>query len=161
MSEELEVRYRRARAWLARVRSSAEAIEPLVREIAALEDARTRTLPWQTRSGGGGGGSIGAHSDPTASEAERRMASLDTLIASKRHELDVLTDTVGECGAALDRMRHTMGERHAQAIELYYIDRADTWSEVASEMDVSYRHLGRLRNQAYAWIEVHCRKFLV
>ncbi len=161
MSEELDVRWRRARSWLARVRAAASSIEPLVREIAALKDARTRTLPWQTRSGGGGGGSGGAHSDPTASEAERRMASLVSLIAGKRHELDVLTDTVGECGAALDRMRHTLCERHAQAIEMYYIDGADTWSEVASEMDVSYRHLGRLRNQAYAWIEVHCRKFLV
>ena len=160
MSEELEVRYRRARAWLNRVRAAASSIEPFVREIAALEDARACTLPWQTRSGGGGGGSVGAHSDPTASEAERRMASLDALIASKRHELDVLTDTVGECGAALDRMRHTLGERHAQAIELYYIDGADTWSEVANEMGCHRQTLWRLRDEAYAWIEVHCRMFL-
>ena len=161
MSEELDVRWRRARAWLALVRAAAEAIEPKVREIAALEDARACTLPWQTRSGAGGGAHVGAHCDPTASEAERRMASLDALIAGKRHELDVLTDTVGECGAALDRMRHMLGERHAQAIELYYIDRADTWSEVAGEMGLSYRWVTSLRNEAYAWIEVHCRRFLV
>lgn len=160
MSECLDVRWTRARAWLERVRSCAAAIDPLVREMSGYEDARDSMLPWRSTTRGGGS-AIGAHSDPTASAAERRMAELEDLIAESRRRLVALQDVVGECGGVLTRMAVELGERHAQAIELYYIDVADTWSEVAREMGISYRHLSRIRNQAYAWIEDRCRKFLV
>lgn len=160
MTECLEVMWPRARAWLERVRAASAAIEPLVREMSGYEDARDSMLPWRSTPRGGGS-AIGAHSDPTASQAERRMAELEDLIADRRRRLVALQDVVGECGGVLARMAEELGERHAKAMELYYVDVADTWSDVAREMGVSYRHLGRIRNQAYAWIEDRCRKFLV
>lgn len=159
MSEELEVRWRRARAWLERVRVASSRIEPLVREIDGLKDARAEMLPWQTGKGGRGSG-VGAHSDPTATQAERRIEGLDELIADKQAKLDAQIRTVGECGEILDAMAAKLGERHAKALELYYIDGADTWSEVAGELGISYSWLCRLRNEAYPWIEAHCRRLL-
>ena len=158
MSECLDVRWTRARAWLERVRSCAAAIDPLVREMSGYEDARESMLPWRSTSRGGS--AIGAHSDPTASAAERRMAELEDLIAESRRRLVALQDVVGECGSALARMAVELGERHAQAIELYYVDVADTWSDVAREMGGHRQTVWRLRDEAYAWIETHCRRFL-
>lgn len=160
MTECLEVGWPRARAWLERVRAASAAIEPLVREIAALTEAKDAVQSWRT-SGSGGGRAHGVHSDPTASQVERRMSELGETIADRRRRLDAALRVVGECGIMLDRMRVSLGERHASALELYYVDVADTWSDVAREMGVSYRHLSRIRNQAYAWIEDRCRKFLV
>ena len=159
MSEELEVRWRRARAWLERVRAASSRIEPLVREIDALKDARTEMLPWQTGKGGGGSG-VGAHSDPTATQAERRIEGLDELIADRQAKLDAQVRTVGDCGMALEAMAGRLGERHAKALELYYIDGADTWSEVAGELGISYSWLCRLRNEAYPWIEARYGRLL-
>lgn len=159
MSEELEVRWRRARAWLERVRVASSRIDPLVREIDGLKDARAEMLPWRTGKGGGGSG-VGAHSDPTATQAERRIEGLDEFIADKQARLDAQIRTVGECGEILDAMAARLGERHAKALELYYIDGADTWSEVAHELGVSYRHLNRIRSVAYEWIEANYRNLL-
>ena len=146
-------------AWLERVRSAAARIEPLVREIAALRDANAEMLPWQTRSAGNGA-CVGAHSDPTASEAERRIQELGELIADRSRLLEAMQAVVGECGGVLADMAARLGPKHALALELYYVDLADTWSEVADEMGISYRWLCKLRNEAYSWIETHCRTFL-
>lgn len=159
MSECLDVRWRSARTWLERVRAASAAIEPLVREMSGYEDARDSMLPWRSTSRGGSSG-VGAHSDPTASAAERRMAELEDLIAESRRRLVALQDVVGECGSALARMGEELGERHAKAMELYYVDVADTWSDVAREMGCHRQTVWRLRDEAYAWIETHCRRFL-
>lgn len=153
MAECLEVKHGTALAWLEKVRRASSNIEPLVREIAALEDARDQMLPWRSGSGGHGGGA--AHSDPTATEAERRMGDLDELIADRARRLDAMQGIVGDCGTMLGRMAECLGVIHAQAIELYYLDLADTWSEVAAEIGVSSRHLQRIRSDAYGWIEEH------
>lgn len=159
MSEELEVKYPRARAWLDLVRKAARCVESLQREISALEDARDELLPWQARGSGAGG--HGTHSDPTASEAESRMEGLSALIASRRAELDMLTDRIGACGSVLMAMGSALTERHAQALELYYVDLADTWSDVAEEMGVTAKTVYRMRLEAYAWIESACRSVLL
>lgn len=160
MSECLEVEHRAARAWLDRVRRASAAIEGAVRELAALKDAKAKTLVWRT-SGAGTATGAGTHSDPTASEAERRMGELDVLIVEAERRLVLLQDQVGECGTMLDCMGEELGRRHAKAIELYYIDLAPTWSEVAEEMECSYRWLCKLRENAYAWIETNFREALV
>lgn len=159
MSEDLDVRWRRARSWLERVRAASSAIEPLVREIAALEEAMRTVQPWQS-SGHDGGGTHGTHSDPTASQAERRMAELAEVIADRRRRLEAAQDVVGECGAMLDRMRSALGDRHADALELYYVDRAPTWSAVACEMGCGKTRVWQLRCEAYAWLEQHCRNLV-
>lgn len=159
MAEDLEVRYPRARAWLETVRAAARRIEPLVREMSALADARDEMLPWQARGAGGGSGA-GAHSDPTAQEAERRMVELGRLIEERRQALAACQDHVGACLAVLGRMRVSLGERHATALELYYVDLAPTWSDVAGEMGCGISTIYRMRDKAYGWIEVNCKSNL-
>jgi len=160
MSESLEVMWPRARAWLERVRRAAHQIEPLTREIRGLEEARDEMLPWWRKSSGTSHGHS-THSDPTASEAERRIAELGELIDAKRQELGVMQDVVGALLCVLDAMGDALTVRHARAIELYYIDCAPTWTDVAWEMECGRTTLWKLRLEAYAWIETRCQKNLV
>ena len=159
MSEELDVMWRNVRAWLDSVRRAAAGIEPLVREIRALEDARDEMLGWRTKASGSGHGA-GAHSDPTAATAEQRMCELDDLIEGKRGEWERKVAYVGTCGEVLERMGEAIGEKHAFALELYYVDGADTWSDVACEMRISRTRLWQMRIESYAWIDTHCRNVL-
>lgn len=156
MGEHLEVSWPRARAWLESVRRAAARVEPTHREIAALVAAREEVCEWRLRGSGGGHGA-GAHSDPTAAEAERRICELDDLIADRRARLIVLEDEVGSALAVLARMARSLGRWHADALELYYVDLAPTWSDVACEMGVSRTRLWQLRTEAYAWVESNCR----
>ena len=160
MAEDLDVRWLEVRAWLERVRRAAGRMEPLAREIDALRCARAQMLPWRAGGGGSGGASVGAHSDPTATEAERRMVSLDAEIADAQCRLDALTYVVGECGTVLDEMATRLGEKHARAFEWYYIDRMPTWSEVARELGVTRQRVWQLRVEAYAWIDANHRNKL-
>lgn len=97
----------------------------------------------------------GTHSDPTAREAQERMGSLDERIGRVRARCDECERVVGECLRVLSDMRRELGARHADVLELYYVDCAATWSEVAWEMGVSRSTVARLRDEAYAWIEVN------
>ena len=159
MSEELDVMWRSVRAWLESVRRASAEIEPLTREIRALEDARAEMLGWRTKTSGAGHGA-GAHSDPTATAAEQRMCELDDLILAKRGEWERRVALVGACGEVLEYMGQSVGEKRRDALELYYVDCADTWSDVAREMGVSIKTLYRLRIEAYAWIETNCRNII-
>ena len=159
MSEELDVMWRSVRAWLESVRRASAEIEPLTREIQALEDARAEMLGWRTKASGAGHGA-GAHSDPTATAAEQRMCELDDLILAKRGEWERRVAEVGACGEVLEHMGDAIGEKHKDALELYYVDCADTWSDVANEMGISRTRLWQMRIESYAWIDTHCRNVL-
>ncbi len=149
----------RACEWLARVRLASSRIEGLRRELSVLEDARRNCLPWQTRGSATYGSMGGTHSDPTASEAQARIEGLDERIADVRAACDECERIVGECLRMLDEMRHDLGERHADVIELYYVDRADTWSEVAWEMGRHRDTIRAWRNKAIEWIDVHSARY--
>jgi hypothetical protein len=129
-------------------------VEPLRRELAGLLSARDEVLGWRVS---GGGGSRPVHSDPTAAEAEGRIGELGALIRDAQARIDATEGIVGDALRVIERMRSRLGARHADAVELYYIDRAPTWSDVASEMGVSASTLYRLREQAYAWVEERCK----
>ena len=151
----------RACEWLARVRLASSRIEGLRRELSVLEDARRDCLPWTTRGSATHGSMGGTHSDPTATEAQARIEGLDERIADVRAACDECERIVGDCLRMLDIMRHELGERHADVIELYYVDRADTWSEVAWEMGVSRRTVCRMRDEAFVWIDCVCPRFVL
>lgn len=152
MPEQLEVTNRSARAWLDSVRKASARIECLVRELSALRDARDEYTSFRT-SGSGCGSSHGTHSDPTAAQAEAHMVQLEALIADRAAALGHAQSVVGWCLRVLDGMRRDLGERHAMAIELYYVDLAPTWSDVADEMRCDRTTVWRLRTESYAWIE--------
>ena len=145
-----------ARDWLEMVRHASSRIEDLQRELSGLLDAKRDCVPWTT--GSGGGGTAHTHSDPTASRAMGR-AGLDAEIAKTQAELDRCVALVGEFGQLLGQMRVELGPRHADAMEVYYVDGAATWTEVADEMDMSRRAACRLRDTAIWWITCTCPRF--
>ena len=145
-----------AREWLELVRAAAGEIESLQRELSGLMAAHDQCVSWHT-SHGGGGPCVGTHSDPTASLAQARMSELDAMVADVRAKLDERINLVGECGELLMRMERELGRKYRDVIEIYYIDLADTWSEVACEMGITYRHVQRLRDVAYEWMDRHVR----
>ena len=143
---------RDARAWLESVRRAVAGIEPAVRELSALEDARDETLPWKARGAAAGHGQ-GTHGDPTAEQAERRMSELGELIAKAQARLDGLQETVGVCLRMLDDMGRELGPNHVNVIELYYVNRAETWSEVAWELGLHRNTVRAIRDESYIWLE--------
>jgi hypothetical protein len=153
MSEELGVRWAHVRWWLESVRRAASEIEPLQRELVALEDAKRDCLPWQIKGSTLYASMGGTHSDPTASEAQARMDGLDEQIGRVRVRYNECERIVGNCLRMLDAMRRELGERYAVVLELYYVDRAPTWSDVAHEMGISRRAVCRLRDEAYEWVD--------
>lgn len=146
--------YPAAREWLDGVRVAAGRIEPLRRELVGLMDARDEVTTWKPR---GRGGSKRTHSDPTAAQAEQRMGELDALISDVQTRIDANEEVVGEALKIIERMRTYLGRRHGDVVELYYVDCAQTWQEVADELRVSPTTVWRLRVEAYAWVEAHCK----
>ena len=151
MSEVLDVKWPTVRAWLDRVRHAASAIEPLVREMAAMQDAYDQTLSWHTS---GGGSYRQVYSDPTATQAMARAQSFGVQLADMARRLDALTDMVGEGGKVICAMGDALSEDHSLAFELYYIDCAETWRDVADEIGCSVKTLYRMRERGYAWIDM-------
>ncbi len=143
-----------AREWFDRVRKSAGAIEPCQSSLRALVEARELMEPWGT---GGGGGSKAPHSDPTATAAMSRMDGLESTIKDLEAELESHTDIVGEGLKVLEAVSSVVGDKHAQALELYYIDRADTWSDVACEMGLSVKPVRNMRDHALQWVDAHVK----
>lgn len=135
-----------------RVRDAAGRVEGCRRELSALEYAMDEVTPWQPRAHGGG--ARGASSDPTASLAHARIEGLGREIEAKRAELDGLVEVVGAGLAVIERVRHAVGARAADALELYYVDRSPTWSAVADELGVSLRTVQRDRDRALDWMDI-------
>jgi hypothetical protein len=137
------------------VRDCAGLLDGLHQELRALIDARDACLPWQTKGSPMYGSMGGSTSDPTATQAISRMDGLSeqierlTVAANERERI------VGDCLRMLDEMRHDLGERYAVVLELYYVDCAATWSEVACEMGMSRVHLYRIRDVAWSWADAY------
>jgi len=58
-------------------------------------------------------------------------------------------------------MRRELGERYADVLELYYVDCADTWSEVSWEMGISRMHLYRIRDAAWSWADAYIVRHVI
>lgn len=140
-----------ATEWLEQVRIASGRIEWLTRELSALEDARAQCVPWRTKGSGVSVASGGLHSDPTQSEAFAREG-LEERIEVTRHALDECQSIVGDCLRLLDSVSRHVSPRASLALEIYYIDRAATWSEVAREMGRARSSVGFLRDQALTWL---------
>lgn len=136
---------------LERVRSCSMALDSLHSELEALRYAEREVVPW-TPCGSGSGPSTRTHSDPTATVAASRAGLADRierLVAC----IEEAERVVGEGLRLIDMVRGGLGAAHADVLEIYYIDGAATWSEVAEELGVSRMQVWRLRNNAYEWIE--------
>ena len=140
-----------AQSWLEGVRLHAMNLDVLARELSVLEEAERECLAWSPR--GKGTPRKGSCGDPTASTARARMEGLALQISAKARELAESERVVGDCLRALAVLEAGMGRRHRLAIEVYYVDCASTWSEVACEIGVTVRHVRRLRDAAFAWLD--------
>jgi L-rhamnose isomerase len=76
-------------------------------------------------------------------------------IADTRREYEALADEIAACGELLETVGSEVSKDAADALELWALDLAGTWSEVAEEMGVSRRTVARLRDQAFAWLNHH------
>lgn len=139
--------------WLERVRVASRMIEELTRDVSALEYARDECVPWQTRGSGASVAAGGLHSDPTQRDALAREG-LKEQIREARRQLDECESLVGDCLRLLSSVSRWVGPDASLALELYYVDRAHTWSEVADEMGMSRRTVCRERDQALAWLSL-------
>jgi hypothetical protein len=101
----------------------------------------------------------GSHSDPTASEAQARIEGLDSQIVDVRSKLDERIRLVGECGELLMRMERELGACYADVIEAYYIDCADTWSEVAWDMGKHRDTVRMWRDAAFDWLDANSARY--
>lgn len=137
--------------YLTGVRRAAMSIEPLRSELATLEEAAARGGCFE-RHGSGGPHGRGTTSDPTARAAEERIDTLPGRIADARGRLAEAGRVVGDCLAMLADMGRELGEGHALAVELYWVDGASTWSEVAEEMGRPVSTVWRMRDLAYRWM---------
>lgn len=137
--------------WWECVRRSARAIEPTLRELDALADADEECLSWYPS--GGGSSARGGTSDPTADMALRRTHDLDRIIAETQARLDELEETVGDALRLLPMIAACVSARAAEVLELYYVDLADTWSEVADALGVSRETVRADRDAAIAWCD--------
>ncbi len=147
------VPFRRTRVWLEEVRHAAGAIDRLRREVAALEQAQSEVMPWST---GGGTSSRTAHADPTAGAALARMVALDSSLEDARAELARAEATILAFWSAMGALRSALGEEHAEVLELYYLKRVPTWSEVAREIGVPTSTARYRRDRAMEWLEAVC-----
>lgn len=146
--------------WLDTVRHVSAEIEPLQREISALEMACQQCVPWKTKSASYGS-THGAYSDPTATQVQARLSSqLEGKLAATRNQLTLAVKVVGDCGTVLDRMTQDLGPSSARVLELYYVDVAETWSQVAAELDCGRMTVWRAREAGYDWIAAHYPRLL-
>jgi hypothetical protein len=148
-----------ARDWLEMVRDCAGELDGMHQELLALIDARDACLPWQTKGSPVYGSMGGSCSNPTQAEALGRISGLDDQIALLTAKVNESERTVGDCLMMLDAMRCELGERYADVLELYYIDCADTWTEVALEMGRHRDTVRMWRDEAIAWIDANSARY--
>ena len=135
------------------IRLSAARIAEVARTLSALEQCHEQYQSWKTKGAGGGHG-VGTTSDPTAVMAEAHIG-LPDLIAGTRREYEALTDELAGCGDVLEAVAREVSPIAAEALELWSIDRAGTWTEVAEEMRMSRREVCRARDLAFCWCNHH------
>jgi hypothetical protein len=155
-----------AAAYFNGIRITSARIEEVSRTLSALRQCECDYQSWKTKGAGGGHGG-GTTSDPTARMAEAHIG-LPDLIASTQREYEALADEIADCGHVLEVISREVSPTAATALELWAIDRAGTWSEVAEEMQTSRRAVCRARDLAYAWANRYivfanhnCPRFLV
>ncbi len=136
--------YPTARAFFAAVRRAVGELEVVERVIAGEEEP--------SHGGGHAVGGRSGTSNPTASAAISEITAQERA-AERRPELE---DRIGAGLAAVYAVRRGLGDRYADVLDRYYIDRA-TWADVAEEMDVSRDTAQRTRDVACDWLDSTAR----
>lgn len=136
--------YPTARAFFASVRRAVGELEVVERVIVGEIEPRY--------GGNGGGSGHSGVSNPTESTVIREVTAQERA-AERRPELE---DRIGAGLAAVYAVRRGLGDRYADVLDRYYIDRA-TWADVAEEMDVSRDTAQRTRDVACDWLDSTAR----
>lgn len=123
-------------------------------ELAKASVRRIETLTFQIESGGSdrkassvsvsGGGT----SNPTESEAIRRMSTLPRLEEWRDRHID----RVGRALAAIQAVRDGLGETEGEILEMFYIDGFLT-GEIAGELDITVDGVFYRKRKALKWMD--------
>lgn len=123
-------------------------------ELAKVSVGRIEALTFQIESGGanrkasGVSVSGGGTSNPTESEAIRRMSTLPRLEESR----DWHIDRVGRALAAIQVVRDGLGETEGEILEMFYIDGFLT-GEIAGELDITVDGVFYRKRKALKWMD--------
>lgn len=123
-------------------------------ELARVSAGLIEVLTYQIESGGAdrkasgvtvrGGGT----SNPTESEALRRMSTLPRLEERRDRHID----RVGRALAAIQRVRDGLGETEGEILEMFYVDGCLT-GEIAGELDLTVDGVFYRKRKALAWMD--------
>lgn len=111
-------------------------------------------LTFQIESGGAdcraSGATVrgGGMSNPTESEAIRRMTTLPRLEERRDRHID----RVGRALAAIQRVRDGLGELEGEVLEMFYIDGFLT-GEIAGELDITVDGVFYRKRKALQWMD--------
>lgn len=123
-------------------------------ELAKVSVGRIEALTFQIDSGGadrkasGVSVSGGGTSNPTESEAIRRMSTLPRLEELR----DWHIDRVGHALAAIQSVRDGLGETEGEILEMFYIDGFLT-GEIAGELDLTVDGVFYRKRKALKWMD--------
>ena len=123
-------------------------------ELAKVSVKRIEVLTFRIESGGGdrkeSGVSVsgGGTSNPTESEAIRRMTALPRL--EERRDFHI--DRVGRALAAIQSVRDGLGETEGEILEMFYIDGFLT-GEIAGELDITVDGVFYRKRKALKWMD--------
>lgn len=123
-------------------------------ELAKVSAKRIEVLTFQIESGGedrrASGVTVrgGGTSNPTQSEAMRRMSLLPKLIERRDRHIDF----VGRALAAIQSVRDGLGETEGEILEMFYIDGFLT-GEIAGELDLTVDGVFYRKRKALKWMD--------
>lgn len=123
-------------------------------ELAKVSVKRIEVLTYRIESGGSdrkasgtpvrGGGT----SNPTESEALRRM----TIVPKLEERRDRHIERVGNALAAIQRVRDELGETEGEILELFYID-GFLSGEIAGELDLTVDNVFYRKRKTLKWMD--------
>lgn len=123
-------------------------------ELAKVSAKRIEVLTFQIESGGedrrASGVAVrgGGTSNPTQSEAMRRMSLLPKLIERRDRHID----RVGRALAAIQSVRDGLGETEGEILEMFYID-GFLSGEIAGELDLTVDGVFYRKRKALKWMD--------
>ena len=123
-------------------------------ELAKVSARRIEVLTYQIDSGGedrrASGVTVrgGGTSNPTESEAMRRMAILPRLVERRDRHID----RVGRALAAIQGVRDGLGETEGEILELFYID-GFVSGEIAGELNLTVDGVFYRKRRALQWMD--------
>ena len=140
MSWQIYISYKDARSFF----------RDIPRVIAMMDEARLIADYGVAAFGQSGGG--GANSSPTESMGIYLAMHQNSVIHQARQRVEECEEVIGTALQVVHAVRHGLGKKYADALDLHYIDCMST-SNAAETMEISARTLNRYIETACDWCD--------